>query len=71
MGSNDLQIARFEYLWQDNDNYKRPTKMAAPAYIEQLMAWVQSNIDNEQVLPSKIGMFPFSPRSLFMRSRGP
>jgi hypothetical protein len=31
--------------------------MAAPAYIEQLMAWVQANIDNEQVLPSKIGTF--------------
>jgi MOB kinase activator 1 len=29
--------------------------MPAPAYIEQLMAWVQSNIDNESVLPSKIG----------------
>lgn len=29
--------------------------MPAPAYIEQLMAWVQANIDNEQVLPSKIG----------------
>jgi MOB kinase activator 1 len=29
--------------------------MAAPAYIEQLMTWVQANIDNEQVLPSKIG----------------
>lgn len=31
--------------------------MAAPAYIEQLMSWVQSNIDNEQVLPSKIGEY--------------
>lgn len=30
--------------------------MPAPAYIEQLMAWVQSSIDNESVLPSKIGM---------------
>ncbi|EEU47975.1 uncharacterized protein NECHADRAFT_98881 [Fusarium vanettenii 77-13-4] len=47
----------FEYLWQDNENYKRPTKMPAPAYIEQLMTWVQSNIDNEQVLPSKIGSY--------------
>jgi len=47
----------FEYLWQDNENYKRPTKMPAPAYIEQLMAWVQANIDNESVLPSKIGTF--------------
>lgn len=30
--------------------------MPAPAYIEQLMTWVQASIDNEQVLPSKIGM---------------
>ncbi len=45
----------FEYLWQDSENYKRPTKMAAPAYIEQLMSWVQGNIDNEAVLPSRIG----------------
>ena len=29
--------------------------MPAPAYIEQLMSWVQSNIDNEAVLPSRIG----------------
>lgn len=60
----ELTRVRFEYLWQDSENYKRPTKMPAPAYIEQLMSWVQANIDNEQVLPSKIGrchiilMFP-------------
>ncbi|PFH57602.1 hypothetical protein XA68_14795 [Ophiocordyceps unilateralis] len=62
----------FEYLWQDSENYKRPTKMAAPAYIEQLMAWVQSNIDNESVLPSKIGVpfpksFPALVRQIFKR----
>jgi MOB kinase activator 1 len=48
-------VARFEYLWQDSENYKRPTKMPAPAYIEQLMTWVQGHIDNEAVLPSRIG----------------
>lgn len=32
--------------------------MPAPAYIEQLMTWVQSSIDNESVLPSKIGRPP-------------
>ena len=46
---------RFEYLWQDSENYKRPTKMPAPEYIEHLMAWVQGNIDNEQMFPSRIG----------------
>jgi MOB kinase activator 1 len=29
--------------------------MAAPAYIEQLMTWVQATIDNETMLPSRIG----------------
>ncbi|KAI9677706.1 MAG: Mitotic exit network component [Trizodia sp. TS-e1964] len=46
----------FEYLWQDSENFKRPTKMPAPEYIEHLMAWVQGNIDNEQMFPSRIGI---------------
>ncbi|KAK9782919.1 putative maintenance of ploidy protein mob1 [Seiridium cardinale] len=62
----------FEYLWQDNENFKRPTKMPAPAYIEQLMSWVQGNIDNESVLPSRIGVpfpkqFPSLVRQIFKR----
>lgn len=50
-----LELPRFEYLWQDSENFRRPTKMPAPEYIEHLMAWVQSNIDNEQMFPSRIG----------------
>ena len=62
----------FEYLWQDSDNYKKPTKMPAPAYIEQLMAWVQSTIDNETVMPSRIGVpfpknFPSLMKQIFKR----
>jgi MOB kinase activator 1 len=37
--------------------------MAAPVYIEHLMTWVQSKIDNEQDLPSKIGEIPLSFKS--------
>ena len=48
-------VSRFEYLWQDSENFKRPTKMPAPQYVEHLMGWVQSNIDNEQMFPSRIG----------------
>lgn len=29
--------------------------MPAPDYVEHLMAWVQSNIDNESMFPSRIG----------------
>jgi Mob1/phocein family len=55
------QMLRFEYLWQDSENFKRPTKMSAPEYVEHLMSWVQGNIDNEQMFPSRIGriVFPF------------
>ncbi|RAO66790.1 uncharacterized protein BHQ10_002802 [Talaromyces amestolkiae] len=62
----------FEYLWQDSENYKRPTKMSAPAYIEHLMAWIQGNIDNEQLFPSRTGVpfpktFPALIRQMFKR----
>ncbi|MCJ1323111.1 Mitotic exit network component [Xylographa vitiligo] len=62
----------FEYLWQDSENFKRPTKMPAPQYIEHLMGWVQGNIDNEQMFPSRIGVpfpktFPALIRQLFKR----
>ncbi|KAF2460214.1 maintenance of ploidy protein MOB2 [Lineolata rhizophorae] len=62
----------FEYLWQDSENYKRPTKMPAPEYIEHLMAWVQSNVDNEQIFPNRIGLpfpkqFPSLVRQMFKR----
>ncbi|KAF1852148.1 uncharacterized protein K460DRAFT_325793 [Cucurbitaria berberidis CBS 394.84] len=62
----------FEYLWQDSENYKKPTKMPAPEYIEHLMAWVQSNVDNETMFPSRIGVpfpktFPSLIRNMFKR----
>ncbi|EFQ99206.1 DBF2 kinase activator protein MOB1 [Nannizzia gypsea CBS 118893] len=62
----------FEYLWQDNENFKRPTKMSAPEYVEHLMTWVQANIDNEQMFPSHIGVpfpktFPSLLKQLFKR----
>ena len=53
-------LCRFEYLWQDSENFKRPTKMPAPEYVEHLMAWVQNNVDNESMFPSRIGLAPFS-----------
>ena len=52
-----LTICRFEYLWQDSEKFKKPTKMPAPEYVEHLMSWVQGNVDNEQMFPSRIGLF--------------
>ncbi|KDN43783.1 putative MOB1 protein [Tilletiaria anomala UBC 951] len=51
---------RFEYHWQDPTvpEYKKPTKMSAPDYVDCLMSWVQAQLDDDSVFPSKIGV-PF------------
>ncbi|KDE05458.1 mps one binder kinase activator-like 1B [Microbotryum lychnidis-dioicae p1A1 Lamole] len=50
---------RYEYHWQDGVNFKKPTKMSAPEYVDHLMNWTQAQLDDEAVFPSKIGVaFP-------------
>ncbi|KAF7355264.1 Mob1/phocein [Mycena sanguinolenta] len=49
---------RYEYLWEDGVKYKRPTKLAAPDYVDALMNWAQGLLDDEAVFPNKIGV-PF------------
>ncbi|CEL57588.1 MOB kinase activator 1B OS=Mus musculus GN=Mob1b PE=1 SV=3 [Rhizoctonia solani AG-1 IB] len=46
---------RYEYLWEDGVTYKKPTKLSAPDYVDALMNWVQSLLDDEKVFPNKIG----------------
>ncbi|XP_055947867.1 MOB kinase activator-like 3 [Argiope bruennichi] len=52
---------RFEYLWADGVQYKRPTPLPAHKYISLLMDWVESNINNEEIFPVTVDK-PF-PRS--------
>ena len=47
---------RYEYLWEDGVKYKRPTKLPAPDYVDALMNWAQSLLDDETIFPNKIGM---------------
>lgn len=34
---------------------KKPIKLSAPEYVDYLMTWVQKQLDDESVFPSKIG----------------
>lgn len=43
--------SRYEYLWADGENYKKPTHLPAPRYVELLMDWIESQINNENVFP--------------------
>ena len=49
---------KYEYLWADGSNVKTPMKVSAGEYIEYLMVWVESQLNNENIFPSTIGV-PF------------
>jgi MOB kinase activator 1 len=50
---------RYEYHWQDSNSseFRKPTKMSAPDYVDCLMTWTQGILDNEEVFPSKVGKY--------------
>lgn len=48
----------YEYYWAD-EVQKKPVKLTAPTYIDTLMTWVQSQLDNEAIFPaSEDDQFP-------------
>lgn len=51
--------ARYEYLWQDGEKYKKPTKLAAPDYMNELMAWIEVRINDENLFPVNIRKMTF------------
>jgi len=54
---------KYEYHWADGHTVKKPIKCSAPKYIDYLMTWVQDQLDDEALFPSKIGdylIFHFS-----------
>jgi MOB kinase activator 1 len=52
--------SKYEYLWADGVKVKRPIKVSAPEYIDLLMSWVESQLNNEQMLRFLIFSSPFS-----------
>lgn len=49
---------KFEYYWADGHTFKKPIKCSAPKYVDYLMTWVQDQLDDETIFPSKIGNDP-------------
>lgn len=47
--------SRYEYHWADGTVIKKPIKCSAPRYTDYLMSWVQDQLDDETLFPSKIG----------------
>lgn len=48
-------LFRYEYRWADGVDYKKPTPLPAPKYVSLLMDWIESQINNEEIFPVKMG----------------
>lgn len=47
--------ARYEYLWADGVKIKKPIKVSAPEYVDLLMSWVESQLNDESLFPLQQG----------------
>lgn len=50
-----LFLYRYEYRWADGVTIKKPIEVSAPKYVEYLMDWIESQLDNEMIFPQKLG----------------
>jgi len=49
---------KFEYLWQDNTNFPKPTMLCAREYMINLMEWVQANLNDAALFVKDGKSFP-------------
>lgn len=45
----------FEYLWADSVKVKKPISVSAPEYVDLLMSWVETQLNDESVFPLQLG----------------
>ncbi|XP_029074320.1 MOB kinase activator 3A isoform X1 [Monodon monoceros] len=48
---------KYEYRWQDEHRFRRPTALSAPRYMDLLMDWIEVQINNEDVFPTNVALF--------------
>lgn len=58
---------KYEYRWQDDLKYKKPTALPAPQYMNLLMDWIEVQINNEDIFPTSIGKFTLVSKNLMPR----
>ncbi|KAK5777385.1 hypothetical protein PVK06_045352 [Gossypium arboreum] len=51
---------KYEYRWADGVQIKKPIEVSAPKYVEYLMDWIETQLDDESIFPQKLGA-PFPP----------
>lgn len=56
-----MSAGSFTYAWADGEEYKVPTRLSAPKYMEHLLTWVDRQLADTSFLPVDVGV-PFPPR---------
>ncbi|KAF6148660.1 hypothetical protein GIB67_042619 [Kingdonia uniflora] len=51
----EMLTRRYEYRWADGVLIKKPIEVSAPKYVEYLMDWIESQLDDESIFPQKLG----------------
>lgn len=46
---------KYEYRWQDEQRFRKPTALSAPRYMDLLMDWIEVQINNEDLFPTNVG----------------
>jgi len=46
---------QYEYLWADQVKVKKPIKVSAPEYVDLLMSWVETQLNDEHIFPLQLG----------------
>jgi len=46
---------KYEYLWKDGDKYKKPTRVSANVYIDNLLNWVNAKLSDPTLFPVEEG----------------
>jgi hypothetical protein len=49
--------SRYEYRWADGVQIKKPIEVSAPKYVEYLMDWIESQLDDESIFPQRLGKY--------------
>jgi len=47
--------SQFEYRWADGVKVKTPIVVSAPEYVDLLMSWVETQLNDEQIFPLQLG----------------
>ncbi|KAL6549801.1 hypothetical protein OROMI_020289 [Orobanche minor] len=51
----DVRGDAYEYRWADGVQIKKPIEVSAPKYVEYLMDWIETQLDDESIFPQKLG----------------